>query len=131
MPTVSRTVATFPLNSRSVSLTSGWRVRSGDGLVCVVGLFSRLARAVLSRAENSPKVQAQIQEGIQRGRITGLAMSAAYSTLDDQQPAGALRRRLEGQETQTLDGAAEMLNRRCDSYVGDRAYRLLTAAAAD
>jgi hypothetical protein len=58
------------------------------------------------------------------------AEALAYSRLGDDEARDQLRSRVEGDEQAVLN-AVEWLALRRDEYVGDRAYRILLAAATD
>ena len=58
------------------------------------------------------------------------AEQLAYGSLSDEEAREQLRGRIVGSEQAVLD-AIEWLRLRRDEYVGDRAYRLLLAAATD
>ena len=58
------------------------------------------------------------------------AEELAYSSLSDEEARNRLRPRVAGSEQVVLD-ATEWLERQRDEYIGDRAYRLLLAAATD
>lgn len=93
-----------------------------------MGVSRRLGKAVLKRIEASPRVQAQIARSERTAPVTRAAHKAAFSSLDDE----AAKTKL-GEQLKAEPHVAEALAHfhRPDDYIGDRAYRLLAAAAAD
>src|SRR5258708_222853 len=93
-------------------------------------LWSRLGRLVVKRLQASPMIQAQRQRSERLMPHMRAAQELACSNSSDKQARDRLRERVAGDEQAVLD-AAEWLAKRRDEYLGDRAYRLLLAAATD
>lgn len=94
-----------------------------------MSLGGRLGRAVLKRIEANPEFQAQKERSERTMPVMRAAQRAAHSSLDDETARTELRESL-AQDPQVID---ETLNhfRQRDTYIDDRAYRLLAATATD
>ena len=84
----------------------------------------------MQRIEASPRVQEQHRRTALLMPHLQAAEQLACSTLSDEEARDRLRPRVAGNEQPVLD-AIEWLGLRRDEYIGDRAYRLLLAAATD
>lgn len=94
-----------------------------------MSLGKRLGRAALRRVERSPRFQAQKERMDRQLPVHRAAMKAAQSSLDDEQAKAQLEERLEADPPVVEDTLAFLAHLRGD-YIGDRAYRLLSACAA-
>jgi len=94
-----------------------------------VGLKAQLGKAVMKRVEAMPAVQAQKERSERVSPAQRAARKLAYSSQDDETAKLALAELLEV-DANVLREATIDLARRRDDYIDDRAYRLLSAAAA-
>jgi hypothetical protein len=94
-----------------------------------MSLKGRLGSAVMKRIEAMPAIQAAKERSERVLPAQRAAKEAAYGPLDDEAAKVALGDRLED-EPEILKEATIDLARRRDDYIGDRAYRLLSAATA-
>ncbi|HTZ63399.1 MAG TPA: hypothetical protein VMB51_04790 [Solirubrobacteraceae bacterium] len=92
-------------------------------------LKERFGKAVMERIEAMPAVQAQKERAERISPTRHAAIELAYSSLGDEAAKVALGDRLKA-DSQVLKEATIDLARRRDDYIQDRAYRLLSAAAA-
>ena len=83
----------------------------------------------MRRIEALPVVRADMERAERRGPVLRAAMGAARSSSTDAEATTKLRERVKG-EPSVVREVLDMLDRR-DSYVDDRAYRLLEAAFTD
>jgi hypothetical protein len=88
-----------------------------------------LGSAVMKRIEAMPAIQAAKERSERISPAQRAAKEAAYGPLDDESAKAALRERIGG-EAEVLTEATIDLAKHRDDYIGDRAYRLLSAAAA-
>jgi hypothetical protein len=95
-----------------------------------MSLKGRLGSAVMKRMEAMPAIQAEKERSERISPAQRAAKQAAYGPLDDEAAKAALRERIGG-EAEALREATIDLAKRRDDYIGDRAYRLLSAAAAE
>jgi hypothetical protein len=95
-----------------------------------MSLRSRLGHAIMRRIEASPRVQEQHRRTARLMPHLQAAEELAYSKLSDEEASERLRPRVAGSEQAVLD-AIDWLEYGRDEYIGDRAYRLLLAAATD
>jgi hypothetical protein len=93
-----------------------------------MGLGGRLDKAMLKRIESSPGVQERIARSERTMPVIRAAHKAAFSPLDDETVKAKLREDLDA-EPEIVEEAASHFHR-LDDYIGDRSYRLLSAAAA-
>ena len=94
-----------------------------------MSLKSRLGKAVQKRVEAMPSVRAAVARSERVRPIDSAARRAANSTLDDEAAKAMLGEHLNA-EPAVVKEVTLALSRRRDDYVSDRAYRLLSAAAA-
>ncbi len=94
-----------------------------------MSLKGRLGNAVMKRIEAMPAIQAAKERSERISPAQRAAREAAYGPVDDEAAKVALGGRI-GDEAEVLKEAAIHLAKRRDDYIGDRAYRLLSAAAA-
>jgi hypothetical protein len=94
-----------------------------------MSLKGRLGTAVMKRIEAMPAAQAAKERSQRISPVQRAAKEAAYGPLDDEAAKVVLGDRLED-EPEVLKEATIDLARHRDDYIGDRAYRLLSAAAA-
>lgn len=95
-----------------------------------MGLKQQLGQAVMKRIEAMPSVKASVERDRRIGPVFLAASQLAYGALDDDSAKAQLRSRQEAEPELLRDAAIERSKHRED-YVGDRVYRLLSAAAAD
>jgi len=95
-----------------------------------VSIKGQLGRAVMRRLEAMPSVRAVAEREERLAPTRQAAMSAASSTADDETARMSLRAQLTAPADVLREAAVELSKDRED-YVHDRAYRLLSAAAAD
>jgi hypothetical protein len=95
-----------------------------------MGLKARVGKAVQKRIEAMPSIQAEKERSERIAPVQRAAWKAAYGAPDDASARVALRDRLQA-GPDILAEATIDLSRRRDDYIHDRAYRLLSAAAAD
>ena len=95
-----------------------------------MGLKQQLGQAVMKRIEAMPSVKASVERDRRLGPVFLAASQLAYGALDDDSAKAQLRSRQEAEPALLRDAAIERSKQRED-YVGDRVYRLLSAAAAD
>jgi len=88
-----------------------------------------LGSAVMKRIEAMPAVQAAKEHSERVSPAQRAAREAAYGPRDDEAAKVELAGRV-ADEAQALKEAAVDLAKRRDDYIDDRAYRLLSAAAA-
>jgi len=88
-----------------------------------------LGSAVMKRIDAMPAIQAAKERSERISPAQRAAREAAYGPPDDEAAKVALAGRV-GDEAEALKEAAIDLAKRRDDYIGDRAYRLLSAAAA-
>ena len=100
-----------------------------------MGVRSRIGKLILRRIESSPRVQQEQARHERLWPFVAAARDAAYSRDGDEDARNELIRRtdlrskLETEAAGVWD-AVEWLGRDRGDYIGDRAYRLLTAAVA-
>jgi len=94
-----------------------------------MSLKARLGNAVQKRIEAIPSVEAAMARSERLGPIEGAAWRTACGTLDDEAARATLSEQLNA-DPATIREATIELSRRRDDYLSDRAYRLLSAAAA-
>lgn len=90
---------------------------------------ARLGKAVQKRIEAMPSVQEAMARSERVAPIQAAAWRAAHSALDDEAAKARLTEELIGDPAVVKEATLE-LSRRRDDYISDRAYRLLSAAAA-
>ena len=100
-----------------------------------MGVRSRIGKAILGRIENSPRVREQQARHERLWPFVSAAREVAYLRDDDDAARDELIKRTELRPKLESDGAGvwdavEWLGRDRGDYIGDRAYRLLTAAVA-
>jgi hypothetical protein len=95
-----------------------------------MSLKGRLGSAVMKRIEALPFVQAEKERSERTAPSETAARKLAYSRLDDEAARAKLRERLDASPA-VLKEATIAMSKHRDDYVHDRAYRLLSAAAAD
>ncbi len=96
-----------------------------------MSLKGQLGKALLKRLETIPAVQAEVERAKRRGPLLQAARRAAFSSLDDEQAKAKLARNLNAGTAVIEDALALLGSQRGFGYTEDRAYRLLTAAAAE
>jgi hypothetical protein len=85
---------------------------------------------VVKRIEALPSVQAEKERSERIGPSEMAARKLAHASLDDETATAKLRERLDASPAVLKEATIAMTKRR-DDYLNDRAYRLLSAAAAD
>ncbi len=95
-----------------------------------MSLKGRLGSAVTKRIEALPSVQAEKERSERIGPSETAARKLAYSRFDDDAARERLRERLDTSPA-VLKEATIAMSKHREDYVRDRAYRLLSAAAAD
>jgi hypothetical protein len=94
-----------------------------------MSLKARLGKAVQRRIEAMPSVQAAKARSERIAPIQHAAHRAAYSRLDDEAARNMLSEQLQADRAALKEATIDLARRR-DDYINDRAYRLLSAAAA-
>ena len=94
-----------------------------------MSLKEQLGKAVLKRFEAMPAVQAQMERSKRVSPSQRAARELAYSSLNDEAAKTALAERLSADAGVLKEATIDLARRRSD-YIDDRAYRLLSAAAA-
>jgi hypothetical protein len=95
-----------------------------------MSLKGRLGSAVMKRIEALPAVQAEMERSERTGPSERLAMKLALSPLEDDAAVAKLRAQVDTGPA-ILEEAAIAMSKQRDDYIHDRAYRLISAAAAD
>lgn len=94
-----------------------------------MSLKGRLGEAVLNRITAIPAVKAEMGRAERREPVLRAARAAASSSLDDEQAKAKLHKDLDADATVVEDALGLLDRQRGYSYIEDRAYRLLAAAA--
>lgn len=94
-----------------------------------MGLKAQLGKAVMKRVEAMPAVQAQKERSERISPVQRAARKLAYISQDDETAKLALAELLEADSDVVKEATIDLAQRR-DDYIDDRAYRLLSAAAA-
>jgi hypothetical protein len=94
-----------------------------------MSIKGRLGSAVMRRIERMPAVREAAAREERLGPVRRAAMAAASSTADEETARDRLRARLAAPEEVVREATIELSKHR-DDHVHDRAYRLLSAAAA-
>jgi hypothetical protein len=94
-----------------------------------MSLKGRVGSAVMKRIEALPSVQAEMERSERIGPSQRAARDLAHSPLEDEAAVAKLGERLDAGQA-VLEEAAIAMSKRRDDYIDDRAYRLLSAAAA-
>ena len=95
-----------------------------------MSLKGRLGGAVTKRIEALPSVQAEKERYERTGPSETAAIELAHSRLDDETTTAKLRERLDASPA-VLKEATIAMSKHREDYLRDRAYRLLSAVAAD
>jgi hypothetical protein len=95
-----------------------------------VGLKQQLGQAVMKRIEAMPSVKALVERQERLAPPIRAATQLAYGAVEDDAAKAQLGSRLSAQPELLREAAIERSKHR-ENYVEDRAYRLLSAAAAD
>lgn len=94
-----------------------------------MALTGRLAEFLLGRLERLPSVQETAERQKRIHPVLHAALAAAYSSQDDEEAKATLARKIDADEV-SIDGALTALAKRKE-YIGERAWRLLTAVRDD
>ena len=95
-----------------------------------MSLKGRLGGTVMKRIEALPSVQAETQRAERTGPSEAAARKLAYTRLNDEAAKAKLCELLDA-TPEVLKETAIVMSKRREDYINDRAYRLLSAAAAD
>ena len=95
-----------------------------------MSLKGRLGGAVMKRIEALPSVQAERERSARTAPSETAARKLAHSRLDDEIASAKLRERVDASRAVLKEATIAMSKHRGD-YLHDRAYRLLSAVAAD
>ena len=95
-----------------------------------MSLKGRLGGTVIKRIEALPSVQAETQRAERTGPSEAAARKLAYTRLNDEAAKAKLCELLDA-TPEVLKETAIVMSKRREDYINDRAYRLLSAAAAD
>jgi hypothetical protein len=95
-----------------------------------MGLKQQLGRLVMKRIEAMPSVKARVERQKRLEPAVQAAKQLAYGRREDDAAKAELRARLSAEPELLREAAIDQSQRRED-YVGDRAYRILSAAVAD
>jgi hypothetical protein len=95
-----------------------------------MGLKRKLGQTIMTRIEAMPSGKATREQTERVQPVAQAAKHLAYSTLDDEAARAELLSRVTA-PPELLRETAIYLSRRREDYVRDRAYRLVSAAAAD
>jgi hypothetical protein len=96
-----------------------------------MSLFGWVGQKMLARIEELPSVKAAAERHERTGPVLRAAMSAACGEPDDDAAKAELIERVGGRPEEVVEVLRDSLLLRRDTYVTDRAYRLLAAVASN